>query len=1138
MVDESDDLQLELALRLDELAGVFRARRGDEPGLTPEAFAAEHDDVPAAALLAVLGGLGLMERTRTQQLGPFDTGERVGPYEVRGVIGRGGMGIVYDAVETGLGRRVALKALHGLQGGDRVRERFSREARAAAALEHPAIVPVYGSGETRGILWYAMRRVEGQALDRLQAALAPGQPEPVRRAARAQLEGSSSGSARSSSTPSTARLDPHCRAAAALALRLADALAYAHAHGVLHRDVKPANVLVDRAGHASLADFGLCKVEGDQTLTREGDIVGTLRYMPPEALEGRFDARGDVYGLGLVLHELVTGRPAFSAEDRHSMLHQVLHVEPPRLRALAPEAPADLERIVTKAISKVPEERYPGAAAFAEDLDALLTGKPVRARRPSPFYLLALFVRRNRALSATVLVAVLTLIVATSAYVLQLQGAYANVRDALDLAEENGARALMAAAEGGLRARDVVTARDQLEQVPAGHRGWMWDHLAARLGMDTTTEPTAVGDLEGMVASPDGEVLAVFGWGGIELRDRRGLGVVTRVDLDALDAAFVDDGATLLVLERLPRRLVRVAVPGGEVTPVGEVVAKAHAFEPVPGSTQVVLLVGLNGLEGFDCAPSVEDPGEAVGRLWRQGVPVPRVAAFVPVDASRVVLGTTGGQVLEVDVRGGPASELPAHMGAVTALLVEDGVLLASGAADGTLELAPALTGHGQVRVRLEDEVTTISRDGSRPHLLAVGTSGREVVLVDARTGSATVRARGLPTAPVAAHVGADPWLVTLGRGGTLARHGRGDHDGRIDLPPALGNVFDVGTSPDGRWVVTWCADGLVWVRDLRTGRVEFRPARGLGAASPAAFGPGGERFCLGPDLRALPAGDLLTSSPLPGSSHSAFLPDGTMVAVALHDWTLHRARLRGADRGVPGEFERLSPLNLDGVAGVVRLVQGAGALYLGTLSGDLLCLDAASLDLRWRRALGIEVCDVALDLAGDRLFVATVDGTVHAHAPATGEPREGVGWSASAGYSRRSTLSSLALGPAPGQVSTCTQDGRVIVWDANTGRRVGGLLEVGSEVRHLAGLGGSGWLVACGGGGRTLLLGSGPAPMAPEVLASAAPPVVTDVIERAAQDFELAVRVRGALQISARFRPGPWRTAALQRLQTVIDGQ
>ncbi len=328
-------------------------------------------------------------------------------------IGRGGMGVVYEAIELALGRRVALKLLAPeLSRQSTSVERFRREARAAARLHHTNIVPVFGVGEDAGTCYYVMQFIEGLGLDRIfdrssrpdqgqqPTLLVPPLSHPVRvevtEGASEMATGSSgdptegqrlagpptTGEGRQPAPSSGASDRSHFRTVARIGWHVAEALTYAHGQGILHRDVKPANILIDVQGSAWVADFGLAKAaEGEDGLTLSGDIVGTLRYMSPERIEGRSEVRGDVYALGATLYELITFRPLFGEGNRARLIQKILQEAPPRPRALDRSIPRDLETIVLKAIAKEPSARYATAAAMAEDLRRYRAGEPILARR-------------------------------------------------------------------------------------------------------------------------------------------------------------------------------------------------------------------------------------------------------------------------------------------------------------------------------------------------------------------------------------------------------------------------------------------------------------------------------------------------------------------------------------------------------------------------------------------------------------------------------------------------------------------------------------------------------------------------------------------------------------------------------------
>jgi serine/threonine protein kinase/lipopolysaccharide biosynthesis regulator YciM len=353
--------------------------------------------------------------------GPEGPPARLGEYRILREVGRGGMGVVYEAVQESLGRHVALKVLppHALLSAEH-RERFRREARAAALLHHSNIVPVFGTGEDRGVHFYAMQFIHGQGLDRVLRELrgargegaaaspeAPGQPAPgpdltaglTQGLRTGRFPGGPSGAAAAPPSPAGptvsaaagaatprsglagSREGEYFRGVARVGVQVAEALAYAHRQGILHRDIKPANLLLDAQGTVWVTDFGLAKAEGADELTHPGDIVGTLRYLAPERFDGVSDPRGDVYGLGATLYELLTLRPAFDEPERARLIERVTRGDLARPRQLDGRIPRDLETVVLKALAREPAERYPSAEALAEDLRRFLLDRPIRARR-------------------------------------------------------------------------------------------------------------------------------------------------------------------------------------------------------------------------------------------------------------------------------------------------------------------------------------------------------------------------------------------------------------------------------------------------------------------------------------------------------------------------------------------------------------------------------------------------------------------------------------------------------------------------------------------------------------------------------------------------------------------------------------
>ena len=331
--------------------------------------------------------------------------ERLGDYRILREVGRGGMGVVYEAEQESLGRHVALKVLpSSALLNPTYLARFRREAQAAGRLHHTNIVPVFGVGECDGVHYYAMQFIQGEGLDkvladvrRLRRPLGAGEALPSEGSvAHSLLTGQfnpptaadpGKPNEHPDSSSLTSRLSPcgpeaeYYRGVARIGVQVADALAYAHRQGILHRDVKPSNLLLDLQGTVWVADFGLAKAEGTEELTHTGDIVGTIRFMAPERFEGKSLPQSDVYGLGLTLYELLTLRPAFDDTNKGRLIDRVLH-EPPRPPCkLDPRVPRDLETLVLKCLAKDPRERYATAEALAEDLRRFLADRPIHARR-------------------------------------------------------------------------------------------------------------------------------------------------------------------------------------------------------------------------------------------------------------------------------------------------------------------------------------------------------------------------------------------------------------------------------------------------------------------------------------------------------------------------------------------------------------------------------------------------------------------------------------------------------------------------------------------------------------------------------------------------------------------------------------
>jgi serine/threonine protein kinase/WD40 repeat protein len=473
---------------------VERHRRGERPTLTeyaerhPELATEIRDLFPALVqiedLKPIPGDLtGAFVPTSEPRDGPIP--ERLGEYRILRQLGSGGMGVVYEAEQESLGRHVALKVLprQALLKAT-YRERFRREAKAAAKLHHTNIVPVFGVGECEGTHYYAMQFIPGEGLDRVLRDLrrlraAPGQPTTATGLSAASVaqslvtgrftspaaapaeepparlpapEPTAADGAHGSSTLSTGGPEGHYyRGIGRVAVQVADALAYAHRQGILHRDIKPSNLLLDHQGTVWITDFGLAKAEGADDLTQTGDIVGTIRFMAPERFDGRSLPQSDVYGLGVTLYELLTLRPAFDDMNKARLIEKVLHEPPMPPRKLDPRIPRDLETVVLKSLAKDPAERYATAEAVAEDLRRFLADRPILARRSTWRERTWRWCRRNPAVASLLtLVAALLIAVATVSTfsAMQLTTALTRTQQAERNARVREAEALVGQAHG------------------------------------------------------------------------------------------------------------------------------------------------------------------------------------------------------------------------------------------------------------------------------------------------------------------------------------------------------------------------------------------------------------------------------------------------------------------------------------------------------------------------------------------------------------------------------------------------------------------------------------------------------------------------------------------------------------------
>ncbi len=385
--------------KLDQIAEEFSAsiRRGEQP--TIDDYVAKYPD-PSGMLRDLLASIEMIEGLKPQSTNSGAANhespgiERLDDYNIVREIGRGGMGIVFEAIHQSLQRRVAVKVLAtGLLGDTKHLARFRREARAAARLRHTNIVGVFGVGTADNHHYYVMDFIDGMSLREWLVALTgkqglamPTIDEVIDRTAGEldNLESEKELVSRSElAGPLPDRIDTpaYFRWVAHIGASVADAIQYAHDQGVLHRDIKPANLLVDRRGEVWIADFGLAKLTEQQAVTKSGDVVGTPQYMPPESFGGNYDVRSEVYSLGLTLYELLALRPAIEGRNTAEVIRKAslgVSVSP---RKANPLVPRDLETIVLKSLAIDPRSRYVSAGELRDDLERFLSDRPISARR-------------------------------------------------------------------------------------------------------------------------------------------------------------------------------------------------------------------------------------------------------------------------------------------------------------------------------------------------------------------------------------------------------------------------------------------------------------------------------------------------------------------------------------------------------------------------------------------------------------------------------------------------------------------------------------------------------------------------------------------------------------------------------------
>jgi serine/threonine protein kinase len=462
----SDELDRLEALLADALA--LRDAHGAD---ALERFLSEHPD-DAVALRRSLRSL---EHAGLLVNGAAAAIEQLGEFRLLRELGAGGMGVVFEAEQLGLGRRVALKVVRPeLRFVDGGRERFRREVDAIARLEHPSIVPVLQSGEDSGVCWYAMPLIPGCGIDRAIKRLA-ARGEPPRRGV--ELLSAIAGPETPPPDDSGTFAGPYWQACVRLVRMAALGLHHAHRRGIVHRDVKPSNVMLTPDGRALVLDFGLAHVRGDAQLTRSGSTLGSPAYMSPEQVRGEpTDERTDVYSLAATLQHLLALAPPFPVHDLEALRARILAGTPEPLRARALGMPVELAVVVRVAMDLDRDRRYADAQTFADDLAAVLEQRPIHARSLPRHVRLVRWAGRHRAIASALAVTSCFAILLPLVLLSQQRAANARIREEADRAQRSFTIALHSIDDLLLR-----VGRDRLRNVPA----------AQTLGADLVREAVA-----------------------------------------------------------------------------------------------------------------------------------------------------------------------------------------------------------------------------------------------------------------------------------------------------------------------------------------------------------------------------------------------------------------------------------------------------------------------------------------------------------------------------------------------------------------------------------------------------------------------------------------------------------------------
>jgi eukaryotic-like serine/threonine-protein kinase len=1098
--------------RFDELAEEFaeRYRRGERPSLQeyvdrlPEMAEEIREMFPAMVEVEQADGDARGEMVPPPPpLAPHLS--QIGDYRILREIGRGGMGVVYEAEQISLGRRVALKILLGQVVADRkTLQRFQREAKSAARLHHTNIVPVFEVGRDRDVSFYAMQLIQGQGLEqvidelrrlrmpgRKANTVAPAIPENpeapatvshARAGASASLkkrelaqmaesllsgrivteglgasvtdspaasglaaterlsldrvahplpasESASSSSAvmpggkHVSEVDNSGRRQPFFRSVAQIGRQAAQGLAHAHARGIVHRDVKPSNLLLDTAGVVWITDFGLAKAE-DDGLTATGDILGTLRYMAPERFHGGGDGRADLFALGLTLYELLTLRPAYDSSNRLNLIEQIKNEEPARPRSIDARIPRDLETIVLKAIDKEPTRRYQTAEAMAEDLRRFLADEPILARQVSTSERYWRWARRNPVIATLGGVLTVLLVLVTIGSLLAA-GNFASLaeRASNSATAERGARL-----EADLARNTAETARSVAQVAEQKMKGFA---AQAQTDRDVAQRERQRAEREKKRAE---EQLTRAEW----------LVYAGKLTLAQNDFEFGNGGLALHYLDECQwnlrgweHRYLWTRINAKQTLAGHARELRSAAFSP--DGKRIVT-------GGFDQTAKVWDAETGEELLTLKGHTCWVTSAAFSPDGKRIVTGAGRwsvpglSQLCEAKVwdaeTGQEVLALRGHAAPVLGVAFSpDGRRIATGDRDGMVRVWNAETGQEVLALKSDGEVNGVafSPDGQR-----IVTSGGTARVWTAETGRQVLVLKGHKGGVYGIAFSPDGQrIVTGGADNTTIVWEAATGQQLFTLKGHDHWVWSVAFSPDGQRIATGSFDQTIKVWDAATGQ-ELRVLKGhAGYVRGVAFSPDGQRILSASDDRTAKVWDAENGQEVPTLDGNrvfadciAFSPDGQRIVTGGGDpiarvWDASTCQTLLSLKGHRGKLWSVA-FSPDGQ----RIVTGS---YDKTAK----IWDAATgHELRALNGHTAEVYSVAFSPDGKRVVTG-------AGLWPNREPGEAKVWDSETGHEvlalkgRTGGVNSVAFSPDGKRILTGSIDGTVRMWDSETGQEV-----------------------------------------------------------------------------------------------------